>query len=207
MKGDLQHPPEPLPHLTRALLRGECDCAVRSPFVPSSSVAPSWGSPKWVASRVAPVLCRLGEAMKDPLTGLFGSRREVYERCQRLDRVVGVYDHFGNALQMPECSCHESTNRLWSTRLWASQDVGRSRTRLPAAPPAAFCFRNERRLYDVSPGVPVKEKMRMPGRNSADSAYTTKHRRNYKRGRSWERGLGVGAARTGGVRFELAVGK
>jgi dolichol-phosphate mannosyltransferase len=78
MDADLQHPPEVLPALVRALEDG-ADMAVASRYIPGGG-CPNWGLSRRIISRVALMVSHLclpkSRPVKDPLTGFFMFRRE-----------------------------------------------------------------------------------------------------------------------------------
>jgi dolichol-phosphate mannosyltransferase len=78
MDADLQHPPEVLPDLIKALESG-ADMAVASRYIPGGG-CPNWGLSRRIISKVALKLSHLllpaTRKVKDPLTGFFMFRRE-----------------------------------------------------------------------------------------------------------------------------------
>jgi dolichol-phosphate mannosyltransferase len=77
MDADLQHPPEVLPDLVKAIQDG-ADMAVASRYIPGGG-CPNWGLSRKIISRVALVISHLllpsTRAVKDPLAGFFMFRR------------------------------------------------------------------------------------------------------------------------------------
>jgi dolichol-phosphate mannosyltransferase len=78
MDADLQHPPEVLPQLIKAV-EGGADMAVASRYVPGGG-CPNWGLTRKIISKVALTISHLllpaTRKVKDPLTGFFMFRRE-----------------------------------------------------------------------------------------------------------------------------------
>jgi dolichol-phosphate mannosyltransferase len=78
MDADLQHPPEVLPDLIKALEAG-ADMALASRYIPGGG-CPNWGLSRRIVSRVALMISHLllppTRKVKDPLTGFFMFRRE-----------------------------------------------------------------------------------------------------------------------------------
>ena len=78
MDADLQHPPEVLPALLKALESG-ADMAVASRYIPGGG-CPNWGLSRRVISKVALIIAHLllpaTRKVKDPLAGFFMFRKE-----------------------------------------------------------------------------------------------------------------------------------
>jgi dolichol-phosphate mannosyltransferase len=78
MDADLQHPPEVIPDLIKAVEDG-ADMAVASRYIPGGG-CPNWGLSRKIISRVALMISHLllpsSRQVKDPLTGFFMFRRE-----------------------------------------------------------------------------------------------------------------------------------
>jgi dolichol-phosphate mannosyltransferase len=78
MDADLQHPPEVLPQLIKAV-DGGADMAVASRYVPGGG-CPNWGLTRKIISKVALTISHLllpaTRKVKDPLTGFFMFRRD-----------------------------------------------------------------------------------------------------------------------------------
>ncbi|PPD59007.1 glycosyltransferase [Dehalogenimonas etheniformans] len=79
MDADLQHPPEVLPRLVRAI-EGGADLAVASRYVPGGSVG-NWSATRRVISRgavlMSHVLLPSTRGIKDPMSGYFMLRKDV----------------------------------------------------------------------------------------------------------------------------------
>jgi len=85
MDADLQHPPEKLPELIRALISDECDFALGSRYVAGGSTGSGWTLFRRLNSWVATVLARpFTGRVSDPMSGFFALRRSTYEGAQRL---------------------------------------------------------------------------------------------------------------------------
>jgi dolichol-phosphate mannosyltransferase len=78
MDADLQHPPEVLPDLVKAIQDG-ADMAIASRYIPGGG-CPNWGLSRRIISRVALMISHLllpsTRAVKDPLAGFFMFRRQ-----------------------------------------------------------------------------------------------------------------------------------
>jgi dolichol-phosphate mannosyltransferase len=78
MDADLQHPPEKLPDLVRAIENG-ADMAIGSRYIPGGG-CPNWDMTRKIVSKVALMVSHLllpsTRAVKDPLAGFFMFRRE-----------------------------------------------------------------------------------------------------------------------------------
>ncbi len=78
MDADLQHPPEVLPALVKAIGEG-ADMAVASRYIPGGG-CPNWGLSRKIISKVALKIAHLllpaTRRVKDPLTGFFMFRRD-----------------------------------------------------------------------------------------------------------------------------------
>ncbi len=84
MDADLQHPPERLPDLLRALDDG-ADFALGSRYVPGGSTDGQWTLFRKVNSWVATALARpFAGKVRDPMSGFFALRRSTFDRAQRL---------------------------------------------------------------------------------------------------------------------------
>jgi dolichol-phosphate mannosyltransferase len=77
MDADLQHPPEVLPGLVRAMEDG-ADMVFGSRYIPGGG-CPNWGRLRRIISKAASAMCHLllpsTRAVKDPMSGLFMFRR------------------------------------------------------------------------------------------------------------------------------------
>jgi dolichol-phosphate mannosyltransferase len=78
MDADLQHPPEVIPALIKALEDG-ADMVVASRYIPGGG-CPNWGLSRKIVSRVASMISHLNlpesRQVKDPLSGFFMFRRD-----------------------------------------------------------------------------------------------------------------------------------
>ena len=113
MDADLQHPPEKIPELVKAIENG-ADIAIASRYVPGGAVK-NWYWYRKLISRGAIMICRLAlpriRDVKDPVSGFFALRREVVDGIElnpigfkilmevlikgRYDKVVEVPFTFG----------------------------------------------------------------------------------------------------------------
>lgn len=88
MDADLSHPPEKVPELIESLKNGS-DFAIGSRFVDGGSTDDDWGLFRWLNSRVATLLARPLTELKDPMSGFFALRRDVYLRGEGSFSPVG----------------------------------------------------------------------------------------------------------------------
>ena len=83
MDGDLQHPPELLPHMVRVLEEGGLDVVVASRYIAGGSVrglnGPGRVGVSWISKEVARALFREARKTSDPLSGFFLCRRSAIE--------------------------------------------------------------------------------------------------------------------------------
>ncbi|HEO71838.1 MAG TPA: glycosyltransferase family 2 protein [Candidatus Hydrogenedentes bacterium] len=86
MDADLSHPPEKLPELVEALEEG-ADFALGSRYIEGGSTDEDWGLLRAINSRVATLLARPLTSVRDPMSGFFAFRREVYENAAPLNPV------------------------------------------------------------------------------------------------------------------------
>ena len=85
MDADLQHPPERIPDLLRALETNGTDFALGSRYVPGGSTDGEWTLFRKINSWVATVLARpFAGNVRDPMSGFFALRRPTFENAQRL---------------------------------------------------------------------------------------------------------------------------
>jgi len=78
MDADLSHPPEALPDLVEAILRG-ADFAIGSRYVPGAGTAENWGWFRRLNSRIATLLARPFTSVSDPMSGFFAFPRRILE--------------------------------------------------------------------------------------------------------------------------------
>jgi dolichol-phosphate mannosyltransferase len=84
MDADLQHPPEKLPELITALEEG-AEFVLGSRYVPGGSVGERWGLFRQINSSIATLLARpFAGRVRDPMSGFFGIRADVFERGRKL---------------------------------------------------------------------------------------------------------------------------
>lgn len=86
MDADLQHPPESIPVLVDAVLRG-ADLAVGSRHVPGAEVAADWSGGRRLNSLVATILARPLVTLRDPMSGFCAFPRDTLERAERLNPI------------------------------------------------------------------------------------------------------------------------
>jgi dolichol-phosphate mannosyltransferase len=121
MDADLSHPPEKIPELVESLKNG-ADFALGSRFVEGGSTDDDWGLFRWLNSRVATLLARPLTELKDPMSGFFALRRDVYERGEGAFSPVGY--KIGLEL-LVKCNCrrpyevpiHFSDRKLGKSKL------------------------------------------------------------------------------------------
>jgi dolichol-phosphate mannosyltransferase len=86
MDADLQHPPEKLPALVDPLLAGDADFTLGSRYIAGGRIHQRWGLLRRLNSWVAMALARpLVGTVKDPTSGFFALRREVFQRAEGLN--------------------------------------------------------------------------------------------------------------------------
>lgn len=78
MDADLSHPPEALPELVGAILKG-ADFAIGSRYVPGAGTAEDWGWFRRLNSRVATLLARPFTSVSDPMSGFFAFPRRILD--------------------------------------------------------------------------------------------------------------------------------
>jgi len=87
MDADLQHPPEAVPSLVKAVLDG-CDVAIGSRYVKGGSVE-GWSAFRKLISKGATLIARIllpqARRVKDPMSGFFAFRREVVENGEEMN--------------------------------------------------------------------------------------------------------------------------
>jgi dolichol-phosphate mannosyltransferase len=101
MAADLSHPPEKIPELISAL-RGGAEFAWGSRFVPGASTDNRGGLVRWLNRTVATMLARPLTQLKDPMSGYFALRRDVYLRGE------GNYSPVGHKIGLElylKCGC------------------------------------------------------------------------------------------------------
>jgi dolichol-phosphate mannosyltransferase len=84
MDADLQHPPEKISELVKALDEG-ADFALASRYVPGGSTGEKWGLFRRMNSWVATILARpFAGKVSDPMSGFFALDRATFDRAERL---------------------------------------------------------------------------------------------------------------------------
>jgi len=109
MDADLQHPPEVLPDLLKAI-EGGADMAFASRYVKGGG-CPGWDTTRKIISRVALMVSHLllpsSRRVKDPLTGFFMFRREkvMVERLKpigyKISLEIMLMGNFKNIVEVP----------------------------------------------------------------------------------------------------------
>ncbi|PBJ71894.1 dolicholphosphate-mannose synthase [Trypanosoma cruzi] len=83
MDADLQHPPEAVPRLIRALERPGVDFVCGTRYGAGVAIDGDWPIHRRVISWGARVLARPLTPLSDPMSGFFGLRKEVFQRGVR----------------------------------------------------------------------------------------------------------------------------
>jgi dolichol-phosphate mannosyltransferase len=109
MDADLQHPPEVLPQLIKAIQDG-ADMAIASRYIPGGG-CPNWGLSRRIISRVALMISHLllpsTRAVKDPLAGFFVFRRQNVDPARlkpigyKISLEVMLIGRFPNVVEVP----------------------------------------------------------------------------------------------------------
>jgi len=109
MDADLQHPPEVLPSLIKAIQDG-ADMAIASRYIPGGG-CPNWGLSRRIISRVALMISHLllpsTRAVKDPLAGFFMFRRQNVDPARlkpigyKISLEVMLIGRFQNVVEVP----------------------------------------------------------------------------------------------------------
>lgn len=87
MDADISHPPESIPQLLEQLGDSEVDFVIGSRYVAGGMTEENWGLFRWLNSKVATLLARPFTRAKDPLSGFFAIRRNVFERGTSLSPI------------------------------------------------------------------------------------------------------------------------
>lgn len=81
LDADLQHPPERIPALLRAIEEDGVEFALGSRYIAGGGVADQWSSLRRLNSRAATILASpFARGVRDPMSGFFALPRRVYER-------------------------------------------------------------------------------------------------------------------------------
>ena len=109
MDADLQHPPEVLPDLIKAI-QGGADMVVASRYIPGGG-CPNWGLSRKIISKVALVIAHLllpsTRPVKDPLAGFFMFRRQNVDPAKlkpigyKISLEVMLTGRFQNVVEVP----------------------------------------------------------------------------------------------------------
>lgn len=86
MDADLSHPPEMIPALLAAVVKG-AEVAVGSRFTDGGSTADDWGPLRWLNSRVATLLAFPLTRIADPMSGFFAMRRDTLQSARAFDPI------------------------------------------------------------------------------------------------------------------------
>jgi dolichol-phosphate mannosyltransferase len=85
MDADLQHPPEKLPELVRAVTVEGADFALGSRYEVGGGTEQAWGMFRQFNSSIATLLARpFSGGVKDSMSGFFALRRDTFDRAERL---------------------------------------------------------------------------------------------------------------------------
>jgi dolichol-phosphate mannosyltransferase len=109
MDADLQHPPEKLPDLIKAI-EGGADMAIGSRYIPGGGV-PNWDMTRKIISKGALMVCHLllpsTAKVKDPLAGFFMFRREKVDVAKlkpigyKISLEIMLTGDFKNIVEVP----------------------------------------------------------------------------------------------------------
>jgi dolichol-phosphate mannosyltransferase len=87
MDADLSHPPESVPALVDALVKGDADFVIGSRYVAGGKTE-DWSYLRWLNSAGATLLAKpLVGTVKDPMAGFFGLRRETLRHADALNPI------------------------------------------------------------------------------------------------------------------------
>jgi dolichol-phosphate mannosyltransferase len=89
MDADLSHPPEAIPKLLSQLCNEEDDFVIGSRYVAGGTTEENWGFLRWLNSKIATLAARPFTNVKDPMSGFFATRRDVFERGVPLLNPIG----------------------------------------------------------------------------------------------------------------------
>lgn len=87
MDADFSHPPEKIRELAMAFEDPSVDFALGSRYVPTASTDADWGMFRSLNSRIATLLARPLHDARDPMSGFFAIRRDVFDRADPLNPV------------------------------------------------------------------------------------------------------------------------
>lgn len=87
MDADLQHPPESVPSLLRALEKSEFVCGTR--YGKTSAIDKDWPLHRRVISSGARLMARPLTPLSDPMSGFFGIQRTVFARGRKSVSPIG----------------------------------------------------------------------------------------------------------------------
>ncbi len=84
MDADLSHPPEKIPEFIEQIQAG-ADMVIGSRYVAGGKTDEEWGVFRWLNSQIATLLARPLTSVKDPMSGFFALRKEVFEKSAPLN--------------------------------------------------------------------------------------------------------------------------
>lgn len=87
MDADLQHPPEAVPEMLKALENGDCDFVSGTRYTPGGEIAEDWPLHRRLVSLCARLTARPLTPLSDPLSGFFAIHRRTWERAKHLDSI------------------------------------------------------------------------------------------------------------------------
>lgn len=89
MDADLQHPPESVPTMLRALEKADVQFVCGTRYGHGVAIDKNWPAHRRFISWGARILARALSPLSDPMSGFFGLRKEVYERGQNDVNPIG----------------------------------------------------------------------------------------------------------------------
>ena len=127
MDADLSHPPEAIPDLIRSLDEPDVEFALGSRYVPGGSTDEDWGVFRCLNSKVATWLAVPFTRVKDPMSGFFALKRDVFHRAEDLNPIgykIGleliVKCRCGNTREIP---IHFAKRRFGESKLSLVQQL------------------------------------------------------------------------------------
>ena len=123
LDADLSHPPEKIPDLV-ALVDQGCDLAIGSRYIPGGSVDKAWPMHRRLISRTAAMLARPLTAARDPLSGFFALRKELFDAADSAGRISPMGYKIGLEL-LVKCECRrvEETAIHFSDRAYGQSKL------------------------------------------------------------------------------------
>lgn len=89
MDADLQHPPESVPAMLRALSKPNVQFVLGTRYGAGVAVDKDWPLHRRIISWGARLLARPLTPLSDPMSGFFGIQRDVFQRCERKVNAIG----------------------------------------------------------------------------------------------------------------------